>query len=177
MAPGQWSYDVLISSGLLAQCLIALSARGLIARSARGLIARSARADRAFEARSWARLPSLLLRATAGDSRCSQLNHSNQRTSVSSKYSAMGDELGINSRDFHHIAKNTRRTCRDQLAPRYGSVIVSDSVHRLKSKRGPPSRRSATCAAAEAGLGEPVVVRGDLECPARRRSARLRVAR
>jgi hypothetical protein len=46
---------------------------------------------------------------------------------ASSKYSAMGDELGTNSRDLHHIAKNTCPTCPDQLALRYASVIVSEA--------------------------------------------------
>ena len=45
------------------------------------------------------------------------------------------------------------------------------------TERGPPAADDhPTCTAAEAGLGEPVVVRGDLECQARRRSVRVRVA-
>jgi hypothetical protein len=51
------------------------------------------------------------------------------------------------------------------------------SVHRLSQNAGLQQQTiTQACTAAEAGLGEPVVVRGDLECQARRRSVRVRVA-
>ena len=108
-----------------------------------------------------------LLRAAARDSRRSQL---------ATFPLTSAEQLGAT----HEICITSRKT-RVQLVRIGLHPVTNPLLFRLRppfevKTRASSSRRSPTCTAAEAGLGEPVVVRGDLECPARRRKVRARVA-
>jgi len=75
----------------------------------------------------------------------------------------------------------TSRKTRVQLARIGLHPVTNPLLFRLRppfetQNAGLQQQTITDCTAAEAGLGEPVVVRGDLECPARRRKVRVRAA-
>ena len=173
MAEVQRSHHALIYFELLAQCLIACSARA--DRALRPLPSSLTHRRRACPSRTAARDrgrggSAAVVVARRGKNASARSSSVRRRAIPDARSSGLLYEI-------RHICKKTRRNLARSACASLLIRYCCRSVHRLKSKRGPPAADNQRLVLRQRqDSGNLSSYEEILECPARRRSIRLRVA-